>query len=69
MEAKLESQARSLLMKHTKIDPLNLQLFKKSCEDVVKIAELPELLGITGRRETMRSVNFLCQLTQLAQTW
>ena len=51
MELKLEHQPRSLLMKQTEIDALNLQLFEKSCDVVVKIAEG---LGITKRRETKK---------------
>ena len=46
MEEKNESQARSLSMKQTEIDALNLQLFEKSCDTVVKIAKG---LGITER--------------------
>ena len=42
-------------MKQTEIDALNLQLFEKSCDVVVKIAEG---LGITKRRETKKKYFF-----------
>jgi len=55
MEVKLESQARSLSMKQTEIETLNLRLFEKGCDVVLKIAEG---LGITGRGETKKTCFF-----------